>query len=185
MLYDRTLIQIRERSFLDLLDLSLHVIRARPLRIGLTALAGIAPWAVLNGWLLALGGLPKIGWIVLLYLEVPWATAPLTLVLGDLMFGRPVRVRRIVRTLLVSLPAMIVCQLFLRGILLVVCRGDAVAVSVSERGDPARAEPVRRERKGISNKSSGRDRSRPGSREISSCAGSASSFSVRPSRSAS
>ena len=31
MLYDRTLIQIRERSFLDLLDLSLYVVRARPL----------------------------------------------------------------------------------------------------------------------------------------------------------
>ena len=43
MLYDRTLIQIRERSFLDLLDLSLFVIRARPIVLALTARRGNCP----------------------------------------------------------------------------------------------------------------------------------------------
>jgi hypothetical protein len=119
MLYDRTLIQIRERSFLDLLDLSLHVIRAKPVTIGLTAVAGIAPWAALNAWLLADPNFPTIVWMPLLFMEVPWATAPLTLVLGDLMFGRTAKVPRIARTLLVRLPSLIWSQLFLRGILLV------------------------------------------------------------------
>ena len=32
---------------------------------------------------------------MLLILEVPWATAPLTLVLGDLMFGIPARLRAV------------------------------------------------------------------------------------------
>ena len=91
MLYDRTLIQIRERSFLDLLDLSLHVIRARPLALVVPASIGIAPWAVLNAWLLSDPSFSTVYWIMLLALEVPWATAPLTLVLGDLMFGIPAR----------------------------------------------------------------------------------------------
>ena len=89
MLYDRTLIQIRERSFLDLLDLALYVARARPMVLGLTALVGIAPWAALNYWLLWDPDLPPSLWVVLLIFEAPWATAPLTLVLGDLMFGVP------------------------------------------------------------------------------------------------
>ena len=53
MTYDRTLIVIRERSFLDLLDLALLVVRDRPIVLGLTALAGIAPFAALNIWLLS------------------------------------------------------------------------------------------------------------------------------------
>ena len=79
---------------------------------------GIAPWAVLNGWLLSDPDFPPIGWMVLLFLEVPWATAPLTVVLGDLMFGMPVKRARIARTLLESLPALSSSQLVLRGILL-------------------------------------------------------------------
>ncbi len=87
MTYDRTLIVIRERSFLDLLDLALLVVRDRPVVLGLTALAGIAPFAALNLWLLATDLTPSGLWILLLLLETPWATAPLTVVLGDLMFG--------------------------------------------------------------------------------------------------
>ena len=48
---DRTLVQIRERSFLDVLDLALVVVRQRPVTLGLAALAGIAPFAALNAWL--------------------------------------------------------------------------------------------------------------------------------------
>ena len=54
------------------------------------ALAGIAPFAALNAWLF--GSIPDLGatlfprtlWI----LEAPFATAPLTVVLGGLMFGQ-------------------------------------------------------------------------------------------------
>jgi hypothetical protein len=119
MLYDRTLIQIRERSFLDLLDLTLYVVRARAAVLCLTALAGIAPWAALNYWLLSEPDFPTMAWIVLLVLEVPWATAPLTLVLGDLMFEVPPRLPRIMKTLLVCLPALSVGQLLVRGTMLV------------------------------------------------------------------
>ena len=123
MRYDRTLIQIRERSFLDLLDLALYVARARPKVLGLTALVGIAPWAALNYWLLSDPDLPPSLWVVLLIFEAPWATAPLTLVLGDLMFGVPPRLPRMLKALLVSLPAMILSQVIVRGVLLVTIVG--------------------------------------------------------------
>jgi hypothetical protein len=119
MLYDRTLIQIRERSFLDLLDLSLYVVRARPLVLALAALAGIAPWAILDYWLLADPAFSKLVWMLLLTLEAPWATAPLTLVLGDLMFGLRPRPARMLLTIMTGLPALILGQLIVRGLLLV------------------------------------------------------------------
>jgi hypothetical protein len=119
MLYDRTLIQIRERSFLDLLDLSLFIVRARPVVLATTALAGIAPWAALNYWLLSDPEFPTMAWMMLLLLEAPWATAPLTLVLGDLMFEVPPKLPRMLQTLLVCLPALLIGQLLVRGIMLV------------------------------------------------------------------
>ena len=53
MANDRTLVQIRERSYLDLLDLALLVVRQRPRTLGLAAAAGIAPFAALNYWILS------------------------------------------------------------------------------------------------------------------------------------
>ncbi len=64
---DRTLVQIRERSYLEVLDLALVVVRHRPLTLGLAALAGIAPFAAWNVWLLSDPEVP-IG--VLVYLLV-------------------------------------------------------------------------------------------------------------------
>jgi hypothetical protein len=118
MRYDRTLVLIRERSFLDLLDLAMVVIRERPFVLALAAAVGIAPWAALNVWLLSDPEFSRFYWGILLILETPFATAPLTLVLGELMFDRPPRLGRMARTLLASLPAMIATQLFVRGILL-------------------------------------------------------------------
>ena len=68
MTYDRTLIVIRERSFLDLIDLTMLVIRDRPLTLGLTALVGIAPWAALNAALLRDPEFPLYTWLALLAL---------------------------------------------------------------------------------------------------------------------
>ena len=118
MMYDRTLIEIRERSFLDLLDLAVLVVRDRPVSLGLAALAGVAPWAGLNLWLLSNPAFPPIVWPALLVLETPWATAPLTLVLGDLMFGVQPRPGRVFLTLLLSLPALVLAQFVVRGLLL-------------------------------------------------------------------
>jgi len=118
MTYDRTLIQIRERSFLDLLDLALLVVRDRPATLGLTALAGIAPWAALNVWLLSDPGFSPVFWPALLVLETPWATAPLTLVLGELMFEQQPRPGQVCWTLLGSVPALVLTQVVLRGLFL-------------------------------------------------------------------
>jgi hypothetical protein len=115
---DHTLIQIRERSFPDLLDLTLVVVRSRPKTLGLAALAGVAPFAALDAWLLSDPAFPFIGFLGLLVLEAPWATAPLTVVLGSLMFGDRATVGQVVKTLLRGLPAMIAYQLLIRAFLL-------------------------------------------------------------------
>jgi hypothetical protein len=123
MTYDRTLIVIRERSFLELLDLAMVVVRDRPLEIGLSAVAGIAPAAALNIWLLSDPEFPRAVWLVLLIMEVPWVTAPLTLVLGDLMFGVRPRIAGVSRRLAVSLPTLFFTQFLVRALLLVTIFG--------------------------------------------------------------
>jgi hypothetical protein len=129
MTYDRTLIVIRERSFLELLDLALLVVRDRPVALGLTAVAGIAPFAALNIWLLSDLAFPRALWLLLLMMETPWATAPLTLVLGDLMFGMRPRPGRSLRTLAVAFPALFVTQFLARGALLLSVVGCLVVPS--------------------------------------------------------
>ncbi len=96
MAIERTLVLIRERPLMDLLDLALVVVRRRPVTLGLAALAGIAPFAALNAWLFATiwdmaPGVPLFLW----WFEAPLATAPLTLVLGGLMFGERPTARKV------------------------------------------------------------------------------------------
>jgi hypothetical protein len=116
--YEQTRIRIRERSGLELLDLSLRVIRRWPRPIGLAAVAGIAPFAAVDAWLLATTELPVPLWLGLLVLQFPWATAPLTVVLGGLLFGETPRVSQVVRRLANGFFAMILVQLIVRGLLL-------------------------------------------------------------------
>jgi hypothetical protein len=123
MMYDRPLFQIRERSFLDRLDLTFLVVRSRPLPLALAALGGIAPCAGLNYWLLSPDDSPPYLALFLLVMEVPWATAPLTVVLGDLMFGLPLSRRRIGAALLSGLPSLLLTQFLIRGILVVTVVG--------------------------------------------------------------
>jgi hypothetical protein len=118
MTYDQTLIVVRERSFLELLDLALVVVRDRPVVLGLAALAGVAPFAALDIWLLSDPEFPRLVFFLLLLVEAPWATAPLTLVLGDLMFGVRPQIGVILQRLALSLPALLVTQLVCRGLLL-------------------------------------------------------------------
>jgi hypothetical protein len=112
------MIVVRERSFLELLDLALVVVRDQPAALGLAVLAGIAPFAALNIWLLADPEFPHVLLLVLLVMEAPWATAPLTLVLGDLMFRVRPRVGVMLQRLALSFPALLVTQSFMRGLLL-------------------------------------------------------------------
>jgi hypothetical protein len=127
MIYDRILIQIRERSFLDLLDLTLLVIRERPWSLGMAAAIGIVPFAALNVWVLSEPEFPRSFWVGLLLLETPWATAPLTLVLGDLMFGSRPSVRRYLKVLAISSPLLFFTQLILRALLLATVVGYPIA----------------------------------------------------------
>jgi hypothetical protein len=118
MIGGQTLIQIRERSYLDVLDLALLVARQRPVTLGLAAVLGIAPWAALNAWLFTPWEPSNLGpYLYLMALEAPWATAPLTIVLGGLMFGRRPSVGQVLLTLIKSLFQMIVYQGIIRAIL--------------------------------------------------------------------
>jgi hypothetical protein len=115
---DHTLIRIRERSFLDVLDLALVVVRAYPVTLGLAALAGAAPAAAFNAYLTYDPEFPFAAYLTLLILEAPWVTAPLTLVLGGLMFGERPRAGRIAHSLMRAAPAMILYQTVVRAMLL-------------------------------------------------------------------
>ena len=117
MANDRTLVQIRERSYLDLLDLALLVVRQRPRTLGLAAVAGIAPFAVLNYWVLSNPDTPPQIWPALLFLEAPWATVPLTLVLGGLMFDRQPQAGTVLWRAIRALPSLILIHVLLRGVL--------------------------------------------------------------------
>lgn len=115
---DQTLIQIRERAYLDLLDLAILLVRSRPRTLALAAIAGIAPFAVLNVWLLSRPDVPRLFWPLLLFFETPWATAPMTVVLGGLMFGHPPGPGAIFGRILRAAPWLIAIQLILRALLL-------------------------------------------------------------------
>lgn len=121
MATERTLVQIRERSFLDLLDLALVVVRRRPLTLGMAALAGIAPFEALDEYLESLAG-DEAGplWILLVFLEAPLATAPLTVMLGGLMFGERPSAGRIARRLGSGLGSLLLYQGLTRGLCILI-----------------------------------------------------------------
>ena len=93
------------------------VVRQRPRTLGLAAAAGIAPFAALNYWILSDPETSPAIWPALLFLEAPWATVPLTLVLGGLMFDRPPRAGPILGRMTRALPSLILVHLLLRGVL--------------------------------------------------------------------
>ena len=122
-------ISIRERSFPDLLDMALHVIRAYAVPLAVALAVGVVPAMVLNAWLLAplarvspQTGLPTgyIMWMLLLVLwEAPLVTAPVTLYLGQALFTERPQAGRIVRSFFASLPQLIWYQLFVRAFMVV------------------------------------------------------------------
>jgi len=124
---DKTQIVVRERSFLDILDLALRVIRwcAGPLAIALAA--GILPMFLLNVYLLSRFEEPNlrfgfpVGYMLLLMVfvvwEIPLATAPATLYLGQAVFQQRPSASRIAGDFLQSLPQLFVYQVLLRMLL--------------------------------------------------------------------
>ena len=124
MQLDKTRIAVRERPYVDILDLGLRVIRAYAWPLLLAFSAGIVPMMLLNRWLLA-GfaeldfefGLPveyMVYMVLLVVLEAPLATAPATLYLGQAVFTERPDPRQVVREFWQSLPQLLVYQVLLR-----------------------------------------------------------------------
>ena len=133
MHWERSLVAIRERRFLSIMDLALHVVRENvPGVLGWT-LAGVVPLGLLNHWVLApaltLGTVDPdeflffdalvYAWLV--SWEAPLATAGLTLYLGQRMFRARVDHGRIVRQWCGSIPQLLLLQGIVRGALHLVC----------------------------------------------------------------
>jgi hypothetical protein len=125
---DQTRIAIRERSYLEILDVALHVIRSQAAALAFWLAAGILPLALLNHWLLSgfldeyfeLDFPPRYLFfmLVLVVWETPLATASVTLYLGHAMFTQQPETRRIGHELLKSLPQLTLYQLPLRPLFL-------------------------------------------------------------------
>lgn len=128
MQLDSTRIAIRERLYFDILDLGLRVVQRHALPLAAAAIVGIVPMAVLDYWLLSALGYHESGFdvfsmipllAVLVAWQIPLATAPITLSLGQLMFAPQVDWRRLARDLAGSLPQLLWFQVFVRGAALV------------------------------------------------------------------
>jgi hypothetical protein len=125
---DKTRIRIRERSYLEILDLALRVVRAcfGPLVISLVV--GILPMFLLNAYLfsdMAEGDiefpemLPQFFLLVMVILwEIPLATAPATLYLGQVVFEERPSAPRIASDFVRSLPQLIFYQVLVRAVLI-------------------------------------------------------------------
>ncbi|HUY36483.1 MAG TPA: hypothetical protein VMV69_27350 [Pirellulales bacterium] len=128
MQLDRTRIAIRERSFADVLDLALRVIRAHALPLAATFAVGAVPMALFNHWMLAETLLDEdlsqgVPWTYLFYSlfwivwELPLAAAPTTIYLGKALFEDKPSAASVAKDLLSSLPQLILFQVALRGVL--------------------------------------------------------------------
>lgn len=124
MQLDHNKIVIRERGWLDLLDLSLCVIRVYAWPLIAALAVGILPAMLFNAWLLAGLAMPDfdesfpsayLGWMLIVVLaEMPLATAAATLYLGQAVFQERPDVKSVARDFFRSLPQLIVYQTLLR-----------------------------------------------------------------------
>lgn len=128
MQLDKTRIVVRERNFTELLDLALQVTRAHVGPIALCLLVGALPMCLANYYFLSDADLEDpvepveafaYIWViaVLMLLEVPLATAPITLYLGQVMFDQQFSLRKLVGDLVRSLPQLLLLQGLIRMLL--------------------------------------------------------------------
>ncbi|MEK6234924.1 MAG: hypothetical protein N2C14_09445 [Planctomycetales bacterium] len=139
---DQTRIAIRERGFLELMDLSLTVIRGHAGALLVAWLIGVLPMMAVNqvvlfeilqlgdGWAIpsddpeemfwqAVG---YIGWLTfLVVLEIPVATTLMTLYLGQAMFHDSPGAKRVAADFVPRLPQLVVLQVLGRGVLTMFC----------------------------------------------------------------
>jgi hypothetical protein len=121
---DKHRITIRERSYVDILDLALRVVRQYAWPLAVVFFAGVAPTMLLNWWLLwdFHEEDPELGFplghvtlmILLIVFEAPLATAPTTLYLGQAMFSERPSLRGVFGEFRRSLPQLLVLQVLLR-----------------------------------------------------------------------
>jgi hypothetical protein len=130
---DNTRIVIRERDFLDILDLSLRVVRFYLFAWFTLSLFAALPFALLNAWLLSRSGpfhaltvgnatdsseaaLYVYRLVVLTVWEMPLVAAPLTRYLGHALFLDRPSTGRTARELRDSAPQLFLYQVLLRGV---------------------------------------------------------------------
>lgn len=122
---DRMGIGVRERTHAEILDLALLVARRHGLGLGLCLAAGVLPCAAFNTFLASTADRDDLPWFAFMFyplfvaFEAPWATAFLTLFLGQVTFQQQVAPRKLVRDFLSSLPQMFLLQGLVRGLCLV------------------------------------------------------------------
>jgi hypothetical protein len=125
---DRTRIAIRERGLLEIMDLSLRVIRAYAAPLFNCWLLGALPFAVLNALLLG-RMIDEYEWgntsfrytllmVQLVFLQAPLAMAPVTLYLGNAMFYQSTAPRKLLREWVETLWPQTWCHGVYRGVLL-------------------------------------------------------------------
>lgn len=162
MQLDSTQIAIRERSFPDILDLSLRLIRTHALPLLVTSVLGAAPMIALDAWLLN-SSVPDeyfelenlINYYVwLLWLiswQMPLASAWTTLYLGQALFLEHPSPRRMLQEFRESFPQFFLYQILLRGLLHIIC----VGIFVCYIGWPLMTEVILLERNPLAKKKSG------------------------------
>ena len=134
MQLDQTRIPIRERSFANLMDLSLRIIREHGPALLVTSVVGAAPFFALNYWLLRdwVPELDAVHWdesvwqygICMAFLvvwQIPLATALTTLYLGDALFLGEPSWRGIARNFFSRLGQLFWLQVVVRGLFTWMC----------------------------------------------------------------
>jgi hypothetical protein len=134
MQLDKTRIPIKERGYLNLLDLALTVVRRHALGLLVTSLVGAVPFALLNYWMLSDVirsedafdyGESLFSYVMymaaLVVWELPLASSFATLYLGQALFLERPDAARLVRDWFRALPQLFVVQVIMRGVLTLVC----------------------------------------------------------------
>ncbi|MBA2481338.1 MAG: hypothetical protein H0V44_11810 [Planctomycetes bacterium] len=117
---DRCTIVVRERTIPELYDLGLALTRRHAGAVALLTTLASAPWVALDWWLLS-----GLGWaavypaFLLLAMQAPLATAPLTAYLGEAMFSGDPTMRGALRAALTRWRALLLVAL-LRGVAAVI-----------------------------------------------------------------
>jgi hypothetical protein len=125
MQLDQHRIVIRERSYVDLLDLALRVIRAYAAPLAGLFLLGVVPAMCLNAFLLSGDDLRihesivpdeflyRLGMLTLI--EIPLATSPITLFLGHVLFMEKPSAKQLVKQFFASLLQLAIFQILFRA----------------------------------------------------------------------